>query len=358
MQLLQRCLIALPIFAAIIGILPVVVLVFGTNGPGAATAYASAPAGSYLVAALAGADEDTILAVNTADPSVQFQIAGIAHAREVPTMGSVSPDGRLLALIVVEPGSPSEAIAALRIVDLETGDDTALLSSIDSLQEPVWASDSASVVVVRSLPGTTAGSNVELIQTGLAGDAAVVWTVEDAIAAYPLGFDAAGRLVAVRLDGSGSSAVRGDGTSVYLSPYFTRDWRMNADGGAVAFIEANQDAGLKYVPRVVALKDGVAVAAQVVAGGQALGAAWAPASPTATFGHEPGNGVGDGLVSAQSDSGGFDVPLAYALDGSLAAWHWTGASFYAPGSRTLVIASDQSRVTVSGVNRFFGWTTR
>lgn len=357
-QLLQRCLLAIPLLAVTIGILPVLaVLIFGAGGAGTSTAYASAPPGTYVVAALAGADEDTILAVNTTDPAIRFQVAGIAHAREIPTMGSVSPDGQLLALIVVEPGALSEAIASLRIVDLDTGTDSVLLERIDALQEPVWSNDSARVVVVRSVPSSIAGADVEFIEATIGGKARVLWTAEGVIAAYPVGFDADGGLVAVRLNGEGSTAVNNDGMAVPMSQFFTRDWQLSPNGDAIAFIETNQEDGLRYIPRVVALTGDGGVTAQSIAGGEALGTAWAPASATATFGYEP-NAAG-GSVSAQSDSSGFDVPLKYSPDGdALAAWHWSGASFDAPGSASLIIDAAQGRVTLTGVNRFLGWTVR
>jgi hypothetical protein len=357
-QLLQRCLLAIPFIAVIIGVLPVfAVLVFGAGGPGPSTAYASAPPGTYVVVSVAGADEDSILVVSTTDPTVRFQVAGIAHAREIPTMGTVSPDGLLLALIVVEPGALSEAVASLRVVDLESGADTVLLERVDALQEPVWAPDSASVVVVRSGPGTSVGADVDFFEVAISGDERILSTAEDVIAAYPIGFDAAGELVAVRLDSEGSAAVRGDGTTVPMSPFFTRDWQLSPDGSAIAFIESNQESGLRYVPRVVSLSGGGVVAAQSISNGEALGTAWAPASAVATFGYEPNNTAGS--VSAQSVSGGFDVPLKYSPDGdALAVRHWSGSSFDEPGTASLIVEGAQGRVTLTGVGRFLGWTAR
>ena len=357
-QLLQRCLLAVPLLAIVIGILPVLaVVVFGAGGTGTPTAYASAPPGAYVVAALSGADEDTILVINTADPTIQFEVAGIAHAPEIPTMGSVSPDGLLLALIVVEPGAVSESVASLHIVDLETGVDSVLLDRIDALQEPVWSGDSTRVVVVRSGPGSTAGVRIDFIEATLAGESRLLWATDGVIAAYPVGFDASGALIAVRIDGNGSTAIDADGMAVPMSRFFTRDWQLSPDGGAIAFIETNQEDGLRYIPRVVALNEDGGVTAQSTGAGEALGTAWAPASPTATFGYEPRNA--DGSASAQSAASGFDVPLKYSPDGTaLAAWHWTGTSFDAPGSASLIIDAAQGRVTLTGVTRFLGWTVR
>ena len=359
-QLFQRALLAVPIFAFIIGTLPVLaVLIFGAGSGSTPTAYASAPPGTYVVAALAGADEDTIFVVSTTDPTIQFQVAGVPHAREVSTMGSVSPNGELLALIVVDPGARSEAVASLKLVELGSGDVTTLISSIDGLQQPVWTDDSANIVVVRSRRGTDIGVNVDLIQAAVTGGEHVLWTVENTIAAYPVGFNAAGELVAVRIDGSGTSAVIANAEPIPMTQYFSRDWELNGDGSAIAFIENNLDAGLKFVPRIVSLgSESGSVIAQSVGAGEALGTAWAPTSPTATFGHQP-VADGSGSVSAQSLSGGFVVPLSYSPSGAeLAAWHWSGNSFADPGQASLVVDSLEGRVTLTGMSRFFGWAGR
>jgi hypothetical protein len=93
-------------------------------------------------------------------------------------------------------------------------------------------------------------------------------------------------------------------------------------------------------------------------GQQALGAAWSPATSRASFGMEPGVPA-NGLALAADAQAGFDVPLAYAADGSaLAVTHWTGSSFEAPGQASIQVVSPGGRAAIEGASRFFGWSAR
>ena len=133
--------------------------------------------------------------------------------------------------------------------------------------------------------------------------------------------------------------------------------KFSPDGAALAFVEANLDGGLRYLPRVTAIATGaVSAAAGIPTEGQALGAAWPPDGGTPRFGHEPE--AVPGGVRAQA-AGGFDVPLGYSRDGgALAVRRWSGSSFAEPGDARLQIVAGGERRTLDGFSRFHGWTAR
>ncbi|MCC7365540.1 MAG: hypothetical protein IT303_14335 [Dehalococcoidia bacterium] len=354
-------LVGLTVVAAVVAILPIAAAIWGGVSPSATrTAFASAPSGAYVVGAKAGELQDTVVVAPAADPGAAVEIATIDHVPGHPAAGAVSPDGRSVALVVADAGSQAQPGASLLVVALESGEVTRRAVDIDLLQPPVWAADSSAVVVTRSEPAGGTTSNVALLRVPVGGGEPVVeWTAARVLGAYPFAFDAEGRLLAVVIDGRGSTLVRA-GTDVRpLSAGVTRDWRLSPDGTLLAFIESSLEGGLQYRSHVVAVEGGDAPAAAAQAAGatgESLGAAWAPSGELA-FGHEPGAGVGE--VSAQSAAAGFDVPLAYAPDGSaIAVQAWTGASFDEPGAMTIVVAGKDGRQPVTGVTRFYGWATR
>lgn len=355
---LHRWVIGLTVAAMVIAVLPVAaVLVTGVPGDGRHTAFAAAPSGAYVVIAHSEDDYDIISVIGAEDASFAEEIARIAHLPGYASTGAVSPDGALLALAVVDQGTLARPRASLVVVDLETAEAVWLLSGIDAHQRPVWSIDGSSVVVVRSTSGP-AGTTVDVLQAPVDGGApATLLTASQVLGVYPVGFDPDGALVSVRIDGDGSTALRGEKPVARLSPFITRDWSLSADGQQIAFIVVDQSSGLRYTPSVASLSDvGLAVAAQSMGHAtEALGTAWAPGAGTATFGHEPAAGAG---VSAQS-AGGFDVPLAYSPDGaSLAVRHWTGSSFADPGRPSFQVVTTGGRVTLSEVSRFYGWAER
>ncbi len=351
---LSYLVILLTVLAGAIAVLPIAAAIFGGAGsvPGTKTAFAAAPAGDYLLLGQAGEAEDVIAAA-PADASLPaIEIARIPHLPGFASNGAVSPDGSRLALIVADTGSRSQPVASLIVVELETGTVTRLLGGLDYLQRPVWASDSGSVVVTRSLDETP--GSFTFVRVHLDGALTSLGGADGVIGAFPVGFDNDGRFVAVVIDGSGSALLRDGAMIARISSFITRDWQLSPDGSRVAFIETNTAGGLHYVARVARLDGSADAGAQSVPGtGQQLGVAWAPGGSPA-FGAEPGGGV-----SAQGGAAGFDIPLAYTANGrALAVQHWTGASFAAPGRMTIEVVADGSRQRIDGYTEFYGWAAR
>ncbi len=347
----RRLLGAVALLVVLGGIAGVALLAQG-SGP-SQTAFAHAPSGQYAVVARSLGAATAVEVVGATADDAAMEIALVPHLAGFNVRGTVSPDGRAVALIVPNSGIPTQPLASLITLDLETGRLRVLAEELDPLQDALWTPDSQALVVTNAVQGAVAVARV-----GLDGGVTALETHAGAVAVAPVGFDTDGSLVAVRLDGEGSTLTR-DGQRVRrLSPYFTRDWTRSPDGMQLAFVEVNLADGLRYLPQVAWIGEGSSgsvSAAAAGAWGQALGTAWTP-SGRARFGREPYTPPGS--VSAQSASG-FDVPLSYSRDGSaLAVRRWSGASFEAPGTSQLEIVRGTERQTLTGYTRFFGWSAR
>ena len=322
------------------------------NGGPPQTAFARAPGGQYAVVARNTGAATMVTVVGTAPNETAMEIAAVPHLFGFSLRGTVSPSGRHVALIAPDGGLPTRPLASLLSLNLETGELLRLAEGLDPLQDALWARDSESVLVTRNAED----GGVSVTRVELDGKETVLETHPRAVAIAPLGFDGEGRLLAVRIDGRGSTLTR-DGSPIrWLSAHITRDWSLSPDGTQVAFVEANLARGLRYLPRVVSVEGDGGVSAATTTTRQALGSAWAPEGDTPRFGREPN--ARPGSVSAQGP-GGFDVPLGYSGDGrSLAVRHWSGPSFLTPGTPRLEIVSGSGRQSLTGYTRFFGWSAR
>lgn len=341
---------AAALLAAAVALTALAAVLLTRGGGPPATAFADAPAGQYAVVTRTDGAASVIGVVNAADGRA-IEVATVAHLPGFAPRGSVSPNGRWLALIAATGGVPAQPLAALLALHLETGEARILAANVDPLQEALWTPDSGAVVVTRG-----GADGIAVLRVGLDG-AETALERRAALAVAPVGFDAAGRLLAVVLDGRGSTLTRDGADARHLSAHLTRDWALSPDGAALAFVETNLDGGLRYLPRVAAIAEGaVSAAAGIPVGGQALGAAWPPHGGAARFGHEPETVPGG--VRAQA-AGGFDVPLGYSRDGAaLAVRRWSGSGFAEPGDARLQIVAGGERRTLDGFSRFHGWTAR
>ena len=330
-------------------------------GGGAASAFASAPPGTYAVVGRTEGPVDVIGVVRADQPGNVIEVARVPHLDGFTTTGSVDGRGRYVALVAVDDGTPLEPVASLVLVDLQRGSVERLLAGIEPSQVPLWKNDSSGVVVTRArLDGGR--QVVDVLEVALDGAVRLRWT-QDALGIYPVGWDG-GRVLTVAIDARGSTLQVEGQDVVHLSGGFTRDWALSPDGKALAFVEVTPGAGAGYSARVVRLDGEPAVTAQALTAGTAaaLGAAWTPAG-TAAFGQVPvgrAAASGAGAASAQAlGRVGFDVPLAYSPDGgTLAVVHWDGTGLGMPGAPTLELVRGGDRAAVPGYRGFFGWARR
>jgi hypothetical protein len=361
-NLLQRSLIAAAVIAGIMAILPVFAAVWtelsGTGAP--RTAFASAPAGTYAVLTRSGETTDEIFVLSPG--SEPLKIAEVDHLPGYIPVGTVSPDGRKLALVVADAGSQARPGASLLSIDLETGRVTRLTIAVDYLQPPVWTPDSRAVLVTRTVQAESAPTRADLVLVplDLSGETSIA-AVANVAGVYPFAYTPDGLPSFVVVDANGSTLYLGTRT-VLISSVGTRDWSLSPDGTQLAFVEIQTAGGLRFVGRTVSLVAGAAQqsvsAASLAPDVQQLGTAWRPGTASPTFGSEPASPSGQGFT-AQSLVSGFDVPLAYSPDGdALAVQHWSGSSFDDAGKLELQVVRGSERLPLIGFSRFYGWAAR
>lgn len=356
---LSRLIIVLTAAVAAVAIGPIAWgLIAGTpSASPARTAFATAPAGTYAVVTRSEGATDVIGVVRADQPSQVIEVARVPHLDGFTPVGTASPGGRFVAVVVADAGTPVLPSASLLVVDLETGRVKRLASGMEPGQRPLWSPDGQSVIVSR--PGAAGSAGViDVLRVTLDGGSRLLWS-QTALGVYPVGWRD-GRLLTVAIDERGST-LQADGQDlVHLSTSITRDWAVAPDGEAIAFIEVTTAAGVRYEPRVAWLSgDGVSAQAAAPGAGMSLGATWKPgAGPI--FGDVPGR-PGEPTASAQAlrAGSGFDIPLAYSPDGStLIVTHWDGSSFDAPGRPALHLIRGDQRVALEGFGGFLGWVQR
>ena len=357
--------VAATILAAAFAVLPIVASI-GVQlfqGASARTAFATSPAGDYGVAAKSEETMDRIFVVPAANPSAAIQVGTIPHLAGFAARGAVSPEGKRLAVVVAEAGTPTRPLASVLVLNLESGEITRAALNVDVLQTPLWRPDGQAIVVSRTTGGEGAAV-ARLFSVDPTGQAteSIVSEHGSVLGVYAVGFGADGELAIVVLDAKGSSLAKG-GVVTRLSAHITRDWQLSPDGQEIAFIESNTSAGLKYFARTVSLQGarGSQVSAQALSAdstGQQLGIAWKPGETRPTTGDEPPAGAAVSAANA-STAAGFDVPLAYSRGGNfLAVQRWSGANFENAGSVQLQFVGNEGRQPLHGFTRFFGWASR
>jgi len=321
----------------------------GLDRRGPRTAFAGAPPGTYAVVVRGGEVQDSIFVVPLATPDEGLAAGTVDHIPGWTTTGTVSPDGRTAAMVVIEGGSPSRPVASLVFLDLETGRTERVLTGIDPRQVPPWDPAGTHVAVARSDPAT---GEVALLTAGTNGESGIVATLDGVAGLYPFAIDAGGDVWSCAIGSGGSTLLRGDQPVRALGPYVTRDWVLSPDDSAIAYIEVNTDGGVHYYPRLVELAGPVRQANTALAGPQALGVAWRAGDPLPTFGRDP-------ELALTAGGGGFDVPLGYSPSGAaLAVAHWTGQDYDSPGEVSFQALTDAGRARLEPASRFLGWAER
>lgn len=352
-----------PVLAAIIVASLITAFLFFQDSD-SRTAFADADAGIYAVVSKPGLAVDTIAVIRAGDIGYEEILITIPHLPGMSARGVTSPDGTKVALIVADEGDVKNPVGSLRILDLMTGSYSRLATGVDLLQQPVWSPDSEAILVTVSQPSKTEG----FVDTAVLSypvkftkqkKAQVLTIFRAVILAVPLRIDQSGDLFTVAINERGSLLFIGDQEIRVLSRFFTRDWALSSSGRKIAFIEANLDAGLQYLPRVESVFGGGVVAATVQNGGrQALGAVWKPSEfEQVDFGDEPS--VVEGQVAAAGFVSGFDIPLSWAETGDvLLVEHWSGINFEKPGDVQLQIVLANGRYSIVGYTRFLGWVVK
>lgn len=357
----SKLFISLAMLAAIVAIAPIAaaVLGYGSRAVTPKTAFATAPGGDYAVIGRTENGADVISVAWADNPGAVTEIARVPHLEGFASTGAVSPDGKLLALVTVDGGSATHPKGSLKVIGLETGLMTNVISDVAPGQTPVWEADGSRIVAVLN-PATDGAFRVVSAKAD-GKDETQLDAFTGVLGVYPVGFSR-GALALVVIDGRGSTLRIGGKDWGNLAGGITRDWRLSPEGTHIAFIETQTDSGVRYVARTLSLSTPGASAQALSAPVSALGAAWNPKTAQAQFGLEPGAsevaGVSVQALSAGTGDG-FDVPMAFSNDGDhLFVTRWSGSSFQEPGKPVLQIVSAGGRANYESFTRFYGWAAR
>ncbi len=325
---------------------------------------------------------DTLWLAPAGGPADRKSVAQIDHAPDWGISASLSPDGNLVAYLVLPAGSQNaDREAQAWVLDVRSGEKRHLADGFDLRTAPVWSPDSAAIVVRRNGPQADTGGEVSLVSVGVAeGTEHLLCTEESVFGLFPMQYSA-GELLYARIASKGSDFVSvasgGDASIlVHASDGTARDWHLSPDGSQVAFLAGQRTGGRIAVRAFVAdLQSGAtpkplsAVAAALEAGDH-FNPVWR-GEDTVSIGRTPadaGQSAPASLVSLTGGSlkdvepgpeQGFDVPVAWSADGRyLAVRSFAGTSAAEPGRESLTIIEQgvgRKAVGEQGSLEFIGW---
>jgi len=341
-------------FLALVAVLAFgVALAAGCGGSkGRAPTGTASPAGPLLAAVAEGEDSSQIQLFDPASGQPVRTIASVQRRGGWGLSASVSPNGRLLAYVVlprdaVDPDTQGE----LWLVSLDGRNSRRLATGVDLRSELVWSPDSAWV----SYEKVNAPSiDVRRVNASGAGDQSLaVSGAQDRW--YLFGYAADGRSVELAHLTSAGTAIAEAAPGARpqretpAAPGPSRGFSVSPAGRA-ALLALESEAG-RQVYRALAQQADGSFARLTQGGVEDTGIAWNPRSGEATVGvvpEAPGQPV-PAAAGARTivPASGFDVPVAWSPDGSLLALrHFSGAGTDDPGSETIVILAGTRRVAL------------
>jgi dipeptidyl aminopeptidase/acylaminoacyl peptidase len=345
--------------------------------PGDDASYSPDPATQPFVFVEFGRDADTVWIAAGNDPSQRAQALTIPHAPEYGAFVSLSPDGSRLAYTALAPDTTPDPDAPAGLYVYLLGSENApelIAEDADLLVKPVWSPDSSHVVFRRSQSAPDRAGDFSLVAIDIGSGAETQIAATTDVALFPVGFSPdGGSLNFVALSPAGSelhavSPAGGEPRAVArLSDGLTRDWRLSPAGDRLAYLVLQEGEG-RYSARIaVAELETGAIVTAAASGRDELGPAWTADGGALAYGVlEPGKGGGIVLHNADGSTTelpaparGFDMPLAWALDGALlAVQSFDGVSISEPGRAVLaLVGRDGARQTVgaAGEVTFVGW---
>jgi len=200
-----------------------VVLVASLGLPGAAST------GPALVVAEYFPDRTRIWEVPAAGTQHRRLVGEVPDPRGYGLNGSVAPDGRTLAYLVWPGWDRPETGSELWVLDLGTGGGRRLGAGFDLYSVPRWRPDGQAVLLCRA---DYEGRRFGLVEIDLAGRERELVSAQNLAAAFPVGWDFAGRPVWVGI--GPPNDIRAGGVSIRLPEGTPRDFKLAPDGRRLA----------------------------------------------------------------------------------------------------------------------------
>jgi len=348
---------------------------FGTGTPSAS--------GPALLYREFGSGADTLWLAPAASPADRKTVAQIDHAADWGISASLSPDGNLVAYLVLTGGSQDpDSEAQAWVLDVRSGEKRHLADGFDLRSKPVWSPSSDAIIVRRNGPQVDTSRQISLVRVAI-GDAreTVLWTEPDVLELFPIGYSAApavgGALVYARITLSGTDfGWLGSGTPpAHATNESARDYHISPDGTRVAYLARQRTDGRiamrTFVTQLGAPNSLILEVSAVPEGVDHFNPVWRD-NDTITVGRTPAEGesaaaallvsLEGGGIPEEVEPGpeqGFDVPAAWSLDGRyLAVRAFDGTSAAEPGQERLTIIEQgrgRKAVGEQGNLEFIGW---
>jgi hypothetical protein len=352
----------------------------GTPTPSASAT--SAAGGPTLLYREFASSADTLWVAPVASPTDRKSVARIDHAPDWGVMASLSPDGKLVAYLVLTSGSQDPGRGAQAwVLDVRSGEKRHLADGFDLRTRPVWSAKSDAIVVGRNGPQADTGGEISLVRVDVSdGSEDVLHTEPNVLGLFPIGYSSAsavgGALVYARIAVSGTDFgwVGGETPPIHASNESARDWHLSPDGTRVTFLARQRTDGRiatrAFVTELSAEPEAVLVLTAAPAAVDHFNPVWRDEN-TVTVGRTPGEGEDAAAAVLVSLEGGaletvepgpeqgFDVPVAWSVDGRyLAVRSFEGSSAAEPGRESLTIievGSGRKAVGEQGNLEFIGW---
>jgi len=331
-----------------------------------------------------GSGADTLWIAPAASPTDRKSVAKIEHAADWGISASLSPDGNLVAYLVLANGSQDPGRGAEAwVLEVRSGQKRHLADGFDLRSRAVWSGKGDAIVVARNGPQGDAGGEVSLVEVDVTdGSENVLRTEPNVLGLYPIGYSSApavgGALVYARITISGTDFGWVEGGTAASPPVHAtnesaRDYHLSPDGTRVAFLARQRTDGRIAMRTFVTQLGAPDAPVSLLAGAEDadhFNPVWRD-DATITLGHTPAEGEAAAaavLVSLEGSTAqdvepgpeqGFDVPVSWSSDGRyLAVRAFEGSSAAQPGRERLTIieeGSGRKAVGEQGSLEFIGW---